>query len=295
MEIGMRAITPGIENFSAPGVLKSVKYPENIGRSLSRHYTAVMTHTNELLQLALKIARQAGDLLVDRPASWDLTVKSTAIDIATQMDHASEKLIVESILAARPDDGIIGEEGTSRASKSGITWVIDPVDGTVNYFYGLPGWAVSIAAKDESGTLVGVVHSPTVNSTWHASKGGGAFLNDVKIACNDPVELNRALLSSGFAYDVKNRIEQLKIVNLLLPQIRDLRRIGSAAADICHVATGLVDGYFETGLYEWDLAAAELIAREAGATVTTRPWHGLNLTVAAGPHLFEALNAQIPE
>jgi myo-inositol-1(or 4)-monophosphatase len=176
-----------------------------------------------------------------------------------------------------------------------VTWVIDPVDGTVNYFYGLPGWAVSIAAKDESGTLVGVVHSPTVNATWHASKGGGAFLNDVKIACNNPIELNRALISSGFAYDVNNRLEQVKIVNALLPKIRDLRRIGSAAADICHVATGMVDGYFETGLYEWDLAAAELIAREAGATVTTRPWHGLNLTVAAGPHLFAALNAHIPE
>jgi myo-inositol-1(or 4)-monophosphatase len=254
-----------------------------------------MTDIQQLLELALKIARQAGELLVDRPASWDLTVKSTAIDIATQMDIASEKLIVESILAARPDDGILGEEGTSRESKSGVTWVIDPVDGTVNYFYGLPGWAISIAAKDQNGTLVGVVHSPTVNATWYASKGGGAFLNDVTIACNDPIELSRALLSSGFAYDVKDRIEQVKIVNALLPQIRDLRRIGSAAADICHVATGMVDGYFETGLHEWDLAAAELIAREAGAMVSTRPWHGLNLTVAAGPHLFAALNAQIPE
>lgn len=254
-----------------------------------------MTDTSQLLELALKIAKEAGDLLIDRPASWDLTVKSTAIDIATQMDMASEKLIVASILAARPDDGIIGEEGASRESKSGVTWVIDPVDGTVNYFYGIPGWSVSIAAKDENGTLIGVVHSPTVNATWHASKGGGAFLNNVKIACNEPVELNRALLSSGFAYDVKNRIEQLKIVNVLLPQIRDLRRIGSAAADICHVATGMVDGYFETGLFEWDLAAAELIAREAGAIVSTRSWHGLQLTVAAGPHLYEALNAQIPE
>lgn len=254
-----------------------------------------MTDIKQLLELALKIASEAGDLLVNRPASWDLTVKSTAIDIATQMDLASEKLIVKSILAARPDDGIIGEEGTSRPSKSGVTWVIDPVDGTVNYFYGLPGWAISIAAKDENGTLVGVVHSPTVNSTWHASKGGGAFLNDVKIACNNPVELNRALISSGFAYDVRDRVEQLKIVNALLPQIRDLRRIGSAAADICHVATGLVDGYFETGLHEWDLAAAELVAREAGAVVTTRAWHGLNLTVAAGAHLYEALNAHIPE
>ena len=254
-----------------------------------------MTDTQQLLELALKTSRQAGELLVNRPASWDLIVKSTAIDIATQMDIASEKLIVESILAVRPDDGIIGEEGASRESKSGVTWVIDPVDGTVNYFYGLPGWAVSIAAKDENGTLVGVVHSPTVNATWHATKGGGAFLNNVKIACNDPIELNRALISSGFAYDVNNRLEQVKIVNALLPKIRDLRRIGSAAADICHVATGMVDGYFETGLFEWDLAAAELIALEAGATVTTRPWHGLNLTVAAGPHLYEALNAQIPE
>jgi myo-inositol-1(or 4)-monophosphatase len=254
-----------------------------------------MTDTQQLLELALKIARQAGELLVDRPASWDLTVKSTAIDIATQMDMASEKLIVESILAARPDDGIIGEEGASRESKSGVTWVIDPVDGTVNYFYGLPGWAVSIAAKDDTGTLIGVVHSPTVNATWHAAKGGGAFLNDVKIECNNPIELNRALISSGFAYDVNDRLEQVKIVNALLPKIRDLRRIGSAAADICHVATGMVDGYFETGLQEWDLAAAELIAREAGAIVSTRAWHGLNLTVAAGPHLFASLNAAIPE
>lgn len=253
-----------------------------------------MTDINQLLQLALKIANDAGNFLVDRPASWDLTVKSTAIDIATQMDLASEKLIVAAILAARPDDGIIGEEGASRESKSGITWVIDPVDGTVNYFYGLPGWSVSIAAKDASATLIGVVHSPTVNSTWHASKGGGAFLNNVKIACNNPVALNRALLSTGFAYDVNIRSEQLKIVNALLPQIRDLRRIGSAAVDICHVATGLVDGYFETGLYEWDLAAAALIAQEAGAIVSTRPWHGLDLTVVAGPHLQGMLNAQIP-
>ena len=249
----------------------------------------------DLLELAKEVGAEAAALLMDRPPAFEIEEKSTAIDIVTQMDKKAEIFIVQSILAARPDDGMIGEEGADIESKSGITWVIDPLDGTVNYFYGLPGWAISIAAKDESGTLVGVVHSPTVNSTWHASKGGGAFLNDVKIACNDPVELNRALLSSGFAYDVKDRIEQLKIVNILLPQIRDLRRIGSAAADICHVATGLVDGYFETGLHEWDLAAAELIAREAGAVVSTRAWHGLKLTVAAGPHLFEELNAQIPE
>lgn len=254
-----------------------------------------MSNEIQILELALTIARQAGELLMNRPASWDLTAKSTAIDIATQMDLASEKLIVDAILAARPGDGIIGEEGANRESTSGVTWVIDPVDGTVNYFYGLPGWSISIAVKDKNGALVGVVHSPTTNSTWKASRGGGAFLNDMRIECNNPVELNRALLSSGFAYDVASRTEQLKIVNALVPKIRDLRRIGSAAADICHVATGLVDGYFETGLKEWDLAAAELIAKEAGAIVETREWHGFNLTVAAGPQLFEQISRAIPE
>ena len=253
-----------------------------------------MNDAEQILKLALNIAHQAGELLIDRPASWNLTVKSTAIDIATQMDHASEKLIVDAILAARPSDGIIGEEGANRTGTSGLSWVIDPVDGTVNYFYGLPGWSISIAVKDESGALVGVVHSPTTNSTWYASRGGGAFLNDVKIECNNPIELNRALLSTGFAYDVKTREEQLKIVNALVPHIRDMRRMGSAAVDLCNVATGLVDGYCETGLCEWDLAAGELIAREAGAIVQTKSWHGLDLTVAAGAHLFSQLSRAIP-
>ena len=133
-----------------------------------------MSIKDELLELALQIAQQAGRLLVDRPASWELTSKSTAIDIATQMDMASEKLIVSAILAARPEDGIIGEEGAERSSQSGYTWVIDPVDGTVNYFYGLPGWNISIAVKDAEGVVVGVVHSPTIASTWHATRGGGA-------------------------------------------------------------------------------------------------------------------------
>lgn len=252
-----------------------------------------MNDAKQILELALSIARQAGELLLNRPASWNLTAKSTAIDIATQMDHASENLIVNAILAARPNDAIVGEEGANRTGTSGMTWVIDPIDGTVNYFYGLPGWSVSIAIKDELGTLVGVVHSPTSNSTWHAIRSAGAFLNGVEIACNDPVELDRALLSSGFAYDVNVRAEQLKIINALVPRIRDLRRLGSAAADLCHVATGLVDGYFETGLQEWDLAAGELIAKEAGATVVTSNWHGLNLTVAAGPYLFGQLSSAI--
>lgn len=249
---------------------------------------------DELLELALSIAKQAGQLLVDRPASWDLTFKSTAIDIATQMDIASEKLIVNAILSARPDDGIIAEEGADRATTSGYTWVIDPVDGTVNYFYGLPGWNISIAVKDDQGTVAGVVHAPTINSTWHATRGGGAFLNGVVIACNEPIQLDRALISTGFAYDVKDRANQLDIVNQLLPKIRDIRRMGAAATDLCFVASGIVDGYVETGLKEWDLAAGALIATEAGATVTTHAWRGMELTVAGGNHLHSQIMREIP-
>ncbi len=253
-----------------------------------------MNIKDELLELALHIAQQAGELLVNRPASWDLTFKSTAIDIATQMDIASEKLIVSAILAARPDDGIIGEEGAERSSQSGYTWVIDPVDGTVNYFYGLPGWNISIAVKDAHGVLVGVVHAPTIASTWHATRGGGAFLNGVSIACNEPIELNRALIATGFAYDVTDRINQLDLINQLVPRIRDIRRMGAAAVDLCYVATGMVDGYLETGLKEWDLAAGGLIATEAGASVSTHSWRGMDLTVAAGKHLHGQLIREIP-
>jgi myo-inositol-1(or 4)-monophosphatase len=250
--------------------------------------------TEELLELAVTIAKGAGHLLLDRPASWELTSKSTAIDIATQMDLASEKLIVNAILAARPDDGIIGEEGAERVSKSGYTWVIDPVDGTVNYFYGLPGWNISIAVKDKDGTVAGVVHAPTIDSTWHATRGGGAFLNAVPISSNEPIELNRALIATGFAYEVKDRINQLDLVQQLLPKVRDIRRMGAAATDLCFVATGMVDGYIETGLKEWDLAAGALIASEAGAIVTTHMWRGMELTVAAGPHLHGVLMGEIP-
>ena len=253
-----------------------------------------MDEKSQLLDLALCIARQAGDLLMNRPASWNLTSKSSALDIATQMDHASEKLIVAAILASRPNDGIIGEEGANHKSSSGFTWVIDPVDGTVNYFYGLPGWNISIAVKDEQGVLAGVVHAPSISSTWYAARGSGAFLNNIKIQCNDPVSLERALLATGFAYEVSNRTHQIEMVDRLIPKIRDIRRMGAAATDLCFVASGMIDGYFETGLMEWDLAAGSLIAQEAGAVVTTQSWRGLNLTTAGGPALHSYLSLEIP-
>lgn len=249
----------------------------------------------ELLALAIRTAEAAGALLMQRPEHFAVNEKSSAIDFATQMDHASEQLIVEHLLAVRPDDGVIGEEGSQRKSKSGITWVIDPLDGTVNYFYGLPGWNVSIAAKDEEGVLVGAVYAPTARTLWSASRGGGSYKNGIPIHCNDPVALDRALISTGFSYDLALRTEQGERIARLIPRIRDLRRIGAAAVDLCHVASGMVDGYFEATLNEWDLAAGGLIATEAGAIVTGRNGQAPNheMVIAAGPSLHGQLVAVV--
>jgi myo-inositol-1(or 4)-monophosphatase len=239
----------------------------------------------ELLELARKVGHDAGALLMERPPAFEIESKSTAIDIATQMDKKAEKFIMESLLAARPDDGIIGEEGSSVESKSGITWVIDPLDGTVNYFYGLPGWNVSIAAKDKDGSVVGVVTAPTINSTWWATRGGGAFYNGHQIHCNDPIAIDRALIATGFQYDVAHRTTQMTDLAKLVPLVRDLRRNGAAAVDLCHVAMGALDGYYEAGLKEWDWAAGGLVAIEAGARFVQYGQEPLRTTLAAGPTL----------
>jgi len=239
----------------------------------------------ELLELARKVGHDAGALLMERPPAFEIESKSTAIDIATQMDKKAEKFIMESLLAARPDDGIIGEEGSSVESKSGITWVIDPLDGTVNYFYGLPGWNVSIAAKDKDGSVVGVVTAPTINSTWWATRGGGAFYNGHQIHCNDPIAVDRALIATGFQYDVAHRTTQMTDLAKLVPLVRDLRRNGAAAVDLCHVAMGALDGYYEAGLKEWDWAAGGLVATEAGARFVQYGQEPLRTTLAAGPTL----------
>ncbi len=243
----------------------------------------------DLLELAKKVGVEAAALLMDRPPAFEIEEKSTAIDIATQMDKKAETFIVQSLLAARPGDGIIGEEGAEVESKSGITWVIDPLDGTVNYFYGLPGWNVSIAAKDKEGSVVGVVVAPTINSTWWASRGGGAFFNGSKIKTNEPVEFNRAFIGTGFQYDVAHRGRQIENVGRMLPLIRDIRRNGAAAVDICSVAMGSLDAYFEDGLKEWDWAAASLVATEAGARFGLYGQAPYMTTLAAGPTLFAEL------
>ena len=245
----------------------------------------------ELLKLAESVARAAGSHLMNRPSSFTFTEKSSVVDFATQMDQQSEELIVKQLLAARADDGVIAEEGAAKPSKSGITWVIDPLDGTVNYLYGLPGWNVSIAAKDEDGVLVGVVYAPSINGFWSAIRGEGAKYNGNKIKCNDPVTLDKSLLATGFAYDLNLRVSQGETMAKLLPKIRDLRRNGAAAVDLCYVAMGAIDGYFEGSLKEWDYAAGGLIATESGAVISGRGGRAADsdLVVCAGP----ALHAQL--
>jgi myo-inositol-1(or 4)-monophosphatase len=218
-----------------------------------------------------------------------IETKSTATDVVTEYDKASEALITSRLRVARPDDGLLGEEGTSEIGTSGITWVIDPIDGTTNYLYGLPGYSVSVAAVDADGGLVGVVYAPMTDELFSARRGGGAFVNGTPISCRGTRPLESALVSTGFGYLAERRARHGARVARLLPHVRDIRRMGSAALDLCYVAAGRVDVYFEQWLNPWDVAAGELIAREAGARVGEFPGEDDDPAgvLAASPALFD--------
>ncbi|MFD7162612.1 inositol monophosphatase family protein [Streptomyces violascens] len=253
----------------------------------------------ELLGLALEAARRAGELLRDgRPA--DLAVaatKSSPIDVVTEMDIAAEKLITGYLSEHRPHDGFLGEEGASSEGTSGIRWVIDPLDGTVNYLYGLPTWAVSIAAEQDGERVAGVVAAPMRGETYHAVLGGGAFEGDRPLRCRPPAPLSQSLVGTGFAYVQSVRAHQAEVAQQLIPRFRDIRRGGSAAIDLCDVAAGRLDAYYERGLNPWDLAAGDLIAREAGALTGGRPSTppSRELAIAASPELFGPLQSLLEE
>ncbi|MFB9512263.1 inositol monophosphatase family protein [Streptomyces purpureus] len=253
----------------------------------------------ELLDLALEAGRRAGALLRDgRPD--DLAVaatKSSPIDVVTEMDLAAEALITGFLTEHRPEDGFLGEEGASVPGTSGVRWVIDPLDGTVNYLYGLPTWAVSIAAEHQGRTVVGVVEVPMRRETYHAVVGAGAFQGDRRLAARPAPPLDQALVSTGFNYVAEVRAHQADVAQRLIPRLRDIRRSGSAAVDLADVAAGRLDGYYERGLHPWDLAAGDLIAREAGALTGGRPGEppSRELTVAASPGVFEPLQALLEE
>ena len=245
----------------------------------------------DLVALASVVAGQAVDLLLDGVAHGRATVrsKSTATDMVSEMDHAAERLIVDGLLAARPDDGLVGEEGAARAGTSGLRWVIDPLDGTTNYLYGLPGWGVSIAAEDAAGVVAGVVVDAVRAEVYTATRGGGAFRDGAPIACAEATDLATALVGTGFAYDADRRRAQGRVVAGLLPEVRDIRRLGAAAVDLCLVACGRLDAYFERGLQWWDLAAGGLIATEAGAELSSLDGGPVEAgSVIAGPPALAA-------
>lgn len=251
----------------------------------------------ELLKIAVRAARAAGDLLLKRFEGPALGVgsKTTPTDLVSDADRESERLLVDLIASLRPEDGILSEEGSKEGSASGLTWVIDPLDGTVNYLFRIPWWAVSIAVEDASGARAGVVFDPTRGDLFAAARGEGAMLNDVPITVSDRTELSEALIGTGFAYDARARAVQAEIVARVLPKARDIRRAGSAALDLASLACGRLDGFYEAPMERWDKAAGVLIAREAGARVTdlAAP-HGLSTgVIAANPALHERLSALV--
>lgn len=249
----------------------------------------------ELLQLALRGARQAGDLLVSRfrhPAQ-EIATKTSPTDLVSKADRDSEALLVALISAERPGDGVLGEEGGVGESSSGYRWVIDPLDGTVNFLFGIPVWSVSIAVEDQDGALVGVVHDPNRSETFTAIRGRGARLNDAPIAVSQQGDLGRALIGTGFAYEAASRAVQAQVVARVLPRVRDIRRAGSAALDLCWVACGRFDGFYEAHMEPWDKAAGVLLVREAGGTVTElrAPFGESHGVVAAGPAIHDELRS----
>lgn len=256
-----------------------------------------MTNTHDAQQLARiasEIAMTAGDRILElrgRGVSVAAS-KSSEVDIVTEADRESERMVVESLLQARPDDGVLGEEGAGVEGTSGITWVIDPIDGTVNYLYDLPAYAVSIAATvpdedaaaDGRRAIAGAVFNPRTDELFEAWEGGGSRLNGAPITVSGKRELATALVGTGFGYTVERRTEQAEMLTRVLPRVRDIRRGGSAAYDLCSLAAGRLDAFYEHGLQPWDYAAALLIVREAGAGVL-----GLDDDTAPGePALFAA-------
>ena len=246
-----------------------------------------------LLDLAMRGARAAGAELMARYGHIQgLDTKTSVTDPVSDADRAAERILVELITGERPQDGLLGEEGAARESTSGLRWVIDPLDGTVNYLYELDNFSVSVAVEDAEGALVGVVHNPTNGRTYRAIRGLGAAVDGRALRVNNPVPMERALIATGFGYDAERRRAQGGLIAALLPKVRDIRRIGSAALDLCAVAAGAVDGYFEEGVKAWDVAAGGLIAREAGASyAVVTPTGADSGALAAGPALFEQLRS----
>jgi myo-inositol-1(or 4)-monophosphatase len=252
-----------------------------------------------LLALAVEAAAMAGALLLERAhhgAERQVSAKSTPTDLVSEADLASERAIRELLAERRPDDGFIGEEGDDDDSTSGLTWVVDPLDGTVNFLFGIPQWSVSVAVRDADGTVAGAVYDPNRDELFSARRGGVATLatarGEVELGGSDrKVELATAMVATGFAYDAQVRAAQARVLERVIPRVRDVRRFGSAALDLCWTAAGRYDAYFERTVKQWDIAAGALVCQCAGLRVLELPVHqdlpwGI---LVAGPAIAEEM------
>jgi myo-inositol-1(or 4)-monophosphatase len=239
----------------------------------------------DLLKLARAVAAEAADLVRQRQADGVevADTKSSSVDVVTEADRAAEQLIYARLTKARPGDGFLGEEGASAESTTGVTWVVDPIDGTVNFLYGIPQYAVSIAARRDDVVVAGVVVNVSTGEVFAATRGGGATLDGRPLRVRDAVPLEQRLVATGFSYLAEVRTLQAAAVARMLASVRDIRRLGSAALDLCALAAGRFDGYVEEGLNPWDVAAGGLVAEEAGARFESRPGVGGRSCIVAGP------------
>lgn len=254
----------------------------------------------DLLATALAVVRPAADQVrrLRVEAVGAVSVKSTDTDVVTSADRAVERQLVTGLRERRPYDLVLGEEygtGGGGASPTGVRWVIDPIDGTVNYLYGIPFYAVSVAAEVDGQVVAGVVHNAATGQEWTATAGGGAWRQGRRLRGSTETRLGHALVGTGFAYHPDQRARQARVVAELIHQVRDIRRLGAAALDLCLAAEGVLDAYFEQGLHPWDLAAGGLIAAEAGLTVAGLAGAppGEAMVVAAPPALFGPLHDRL--
>jgi myo-inositol-1(or 4)-monophosphatase len=244
------------------------------------------------LELAERAARAAGEVLMTYygRAPEGLASKTSATDPVSDADREAERVIRELLSAERPDDGLVGEEGSHiEGERSGRRWVVDPLDGTVNFLYGLHAWGVSIALEDEDGLAVGVVFNPVSGECFAAERGKGATMSGRPIHVTGCRSLDRAMVSTGFSYESERRAEQAAVLIELLPRIRDLRRAGAAALDLAYVAAGRVDAFYERGLQRWDEAAGLLLVHEAGGVTADLDGEPHGVVAAATPELLDEL------
>jgi myo-inositol-1(or 4)-monophosphatase len=272
-----------------------------VGRPPPAGLLSAAAAPTELRALAEEVAREAGALLRERFAgpTGPLRAKSSPTDLVSEADLAAERLIRERLSAARPADAILGEEGGDRGPAAGgageLRWIVDPLDGTINFLFGIPQWAVSIACEDGDGTLAGVVHDPLRRETFAAARGAAPTLDGVPVEGSTREDLGTAMVATGFAYAADVRAAQAELAARVLPRVRDLRRMGSAALDLAWTACGRYDAYYERGLKRWDLAAGALLCRCAGLTVRPlEPAGGLpDGLLAAPPALADELHALV--